>query len=142
MSRVYKTTMGQSIDMDALKLANEKTTAVGNMRVNARGDILGAGKSVAVPRNQIMDQVYAVEPGYSPNDPAMFAEREAMIRASTARELNDLANNLIVTKTEKKPEVVPTARGSLADSVAKQTTVTQEPIPDPRNPKSNGPTRI
>ncbi|CAB5215053.1 hypothetical protein UFOVP190_376 [uncultured Caudovirales phage] len=142
MSRIYKTSMGQSIDMDALKLANENTTAIGNMRVNARGDILGAGKSVAVPRNQIMDQVYAVEPGYSPNDPAMYAEREAMIQASNAKELNDLANNLIVTNIEKKPEVAPVARGSLAGSVAKQTTVTQEPIPDPRNPKSNGPTRI
>lgn len=142
MTRVYKTTMGQSIDMDALKLANEKTTAVGNMRVNARGDILGAGKSVAIPRNQIMDQVYGIEQGYSPNDPTELARRDAMIQASNAKELNDLANNLIVTNKEKTPETKPAARGSLADSVAKQTTVTQEPIPDPRNPKSNGPSRI
>lgn len=35
---VYKSANGKTVDMGALRLQNEKTRAVGNMRVNARGD--------------------------------------------------------------------------------------------------------
>jgi len=70
MSKIYKTARGQMIDMDKLKLTNEKTNAVGNMRVNARGDVLGVGNEVAAGRNKVMDQVYAVpdapSAGYTP----------------------------------------------------------------------------
>ena len=38
MSRVYKSARGQAIDIDKVKLTNEQTIAVGNMKVNARGD--------------------------------------------------------------------------------------------------------
>lgn len=55
-----KTARGQQLDMDKLKLANEKVSAVGNMRVNARGDVLGTGNEIAAGRNKVMDQVYAV----------------------------------------------------------------------------------
>ena len=34
----YKTAMGKVVDMAALTAKNEKTRAVGNMKVNARGD--------------------------------------------------------------------------------------------------------
>lgn len=35
---VYKTAQGKMIDMGALRLQNERVRAVGNMKVNARGD--------------------------------------------------------------------------------------------------------
>ena len=41
----YKTAMGKAIDIDSLRVANENIIAVGNMRTNARGDELGAGRS-------------------------------------------------------------------------------------------------
>ena len=37
-NKVYKTAMGKTVDMGALRLKNEKERAVGNMKVNARGD--------------------------------------------------------------------------------------------------------
>lgn len=36
----YRTAMGKTVDMGALVTRNEKVRAVGNMRVNARGDML------------------------------------------------------------------------------------------------------
>ena len=39
-SRVYKTAQGKTIDMGSLALKNEQVRAVGNMKVNARGDLL------------------------------------------------------------------------------------------------------
>lgn len=38
--KVYKTAQGKTVDMGKLALRNEKVRAVGNMGVNARGDIV------------------------------------------------------------------------------------------------------
>ena len=151
MSKVYKTARGKTIDMDKVKLANEQVTAVGNMKVNARGDKLGVGGKIVAGRNQIMDRVYAVNPatsprsgGYSPNDPKVYAEQQLIAESNKAKELHDLATNLVqstsIEPVENTEPVTPPARGSLAGSVAKTTVVKQEPMPDPK--KSNGPTRI
>lgn len=35
---VYKSANGKPVDMGALRLQNERVRAVGNMKVNARGD--------------------------------------------------------------------------------------------------------
>jgi hypothetical protein len=147
MARVYKSARGKMIDMDKVKLSQETTNAVGNMRVNARGDLIGTGGKVATGRNAVMDQVYAVnsapEPGYSPNDPATHAENQNLTATSKAQALHDLASNLVPTSNPETPVAetpVASARGSLANSVARPVTVTQDPVTDPRKPK--GPTRI
>lgn len=38
--KTYKTAQGKTVDMGRLVLQNEQTRAVGNMKVNARGDIV------------------------------------------------------------------------------------------------------
>ena len=43
---VYRTARGKTVDMGALRLKNEKTRAVGNMKVNARGDQINDGNQV------------------------------------------------------------------------------------------------
>lgn len=58
MKKVYRTAMGKQVDMDSLRLMNEETIALGNMKVNARGDELGAGGKIVKSRNQIMDEYY------------------------------------------------------------------------------------
>jgi hypothetical protein len=147
MANVYRTAKGKMIDIDKVKLANEAVVAVGNMKVNARGDLLGGNGQVVAGRNQVMDQVYSVntDGGYSPNDPGNYNQQQELLEASNARQLNDLVNNSIVPATSAETETpnTPAARGSLADSIAKQTTVTQEPLPTPgQQKKSNGPSRI
>ena len=146
MTRIYKSAKGKTIDIDRIKLSNENARAVGNMKVNARGDALGARGAVAAGRNQIMDQVYAtVAPAYSPNEPAQFIKQQAVVENNKAKELHDLANNLTRSMPlepiieEDKPGVPP-ARGSLAGSVAKPVSINQQPLPSPK--KANGPTRI
>lgn len=147
MSRVYKTARGKMIDIDKVKLANENVIAVGNMKINARGDQIGAMGEVAKGRNQVMDQVYAVpSAGFSPNDPANFSKQQATVEASKAKELHDLATNLATPTTNLEPateSVAPTVRGSLASSVAKTVSVTQKATPSPQEQaKSKGPSRI
>lgn len=74
MSRnVYKTAQGQSIDIDRLRLTNEDTIAVGNMRVNARGDQVASDGTVVKPKNQIMKDRYRLTTSTVPNDHAQAA---------------------------------------------------------------------
>jgi hypothetical protein len=42
----HRTAMGKTVDMGSLITRNEKVRAVGNMRVNARGDLLDSNNRV------------------------------------------------------------------------------------------------
>ena len=54
---IYKSATGKPIDMGALRLKNEQTVAVGNMKVNARGDkIDDKGQIIASKPAQVNDQ--------------------------------------------------------------------------------------
>lgn len=50
----YRTALGRSLDMSELISRNEKTRAVGNMKVNARGDTIDAnGKIIESATNKV-----------------------------------------------------------------------------------------
>ena len=49
---VYKSAMGKTVDMGSLLLQNEKVRAVGNMNVNARGDIIDNQGHVLATRGE------------------------------------------------------------------------------------------
>ena len=52
----YKTAMGKVVDMAALTAKNEKTRAVGNMKVNARGDTIDAqGRIIKTATSKVND---------------------------------------------------------------------------------------
>jgi len=57
--KVYKTMQGKTVDMDLLRQRNELTPAVGNARVNARGDELGPGGKIVRSREDVMKEYYA-----------------------------------------------------------------------------------
>ena len=61
--KVYKSMQGKSIDMDLLRQKNELTPAVGNAKVNARGDELGPGGKIIRTREQVLKDYYASNPG-------------------------------------------------------------------------------
>ena len=57
--KVYTTANGKTVDMDLLRQKNELTPAVGNARVNARGDELGPGGKIVRKREDILKDFYA-----------------------------------------------------------------------------------
>lgn len=57
-NEVYNSANGKKVDMGALRLKNEKVRAVGNMRVNARGDIIDDNNEVIRTRNEQVDTQY------------------------------------------------------------------------------------
>jgi len=56
--KTYTTMQGKQIDMDLLRKKNELTPAVGNARVNARGDELGPGGKIVRKREQVIKDYY------------------------------------------------------------------------------------
>jgi hypothetical protein len=53
-----KTARGRSLDMSALAAKNEKTRAISNMPVNARGDIIDNRGNVKIPREKVSKEYY------------------------------------------------------------------------------------
>jgi hypothetical protein len=52
----YRTAMGKVVDMAALTARNEKTRAVGNMKVNARGDTIDSqGRVIKTATSKVND---------------------------------------------------------------------------------------
>lgn len=60
MPNITVTANGVPLDMESLRAQNEKTVAVGNMRVNARGDELNTAGEISKTRNQRMADYYRV----------------------------------------------------------------------------------
>jgi hypothetical protein len=58
MPNVYKTAQGKTINMDTLRLQNEKTVAVGNAAVNARGDQVMPNGNIVKTKQEIMKDHY------------------------------------------------------------------------------------
>jgi len=51
---VYRSMQGKEVDMNKLINANEMTVAVGNIKVNARGDELGPGGQIIRKREEVL----------------------------------------------------------------------------------------
>jgi hypothetical protein len=58
MPKMYRTAQGRVVDFEAMQLKNEHVPAVGNMRVNARGDELGSNNTVIRNNNERVAEHY------------------------------------------------------------------------------------
>tara|TARA_Y100000389_G_scaffold198146_1_gene234109 strand:- start:719 stop:1174 length:456 start_codon:yes stop_codon:yes gene_type:complete len=56
--RVYRTSRGATVDMSTMLTKNETVPAVGNMRVNARGDEIMPDGTITKSRNQLMQEYH------------------------------------------------------------------------------------
>jgi hypothetical protein len=62
MGITHTSMRGKEIDMEKMSMRFEKTPAVGNMKVNARGDEIGEGGKVIRTREQVLADYYAQNP--------------------------------------------------------------------------------
>ena len=128
---IYKTAQGQSIDIDNLRLVNESTIAVGNMKVNARGDQVAPDGEVIKTRNELMKEQYKLNSPVVKTDKAKFAAKAIKrgpgeLASAVAKEVKVEIAKPTATRSEKN-----TLRGSLAQSVAAPSTATPESTQSP-----------
>jgi hypothetical protein len=63
MKKLYRSFQGKEVDMDQLLQKNETMPAVGNVRVNARGDELGPDGKIIRTKEDILSEYYDNNPG-------------------------------------------------------------------------------
>lgn len=135
--RVYTTANGRRINIDTIVAQNEESIAVGNMRVNARGDELGPGGKIERSREKVMADYYKL------NTP-VATDLKPVSRETPKRDLvDDWIEPAVILEPKDQFEVnvdesppIKSLRGSLANSVSK-TQPPKEPVP-----KKSGPSRI
>lgn len=62
MGNMHRSMQGKVIDMEKLMNQNELMPAIGNVRVNARGDELGPGGKIIRKREDVMAEYYDKTP--------------------------------------------------------------------------------
>lgn len=90
-AKVYKTMQGKTVDMDMLRKRNEMTPAVGNARVNARGDELGAGGQIVRKKEDVVKEYYENSKGVAD---------ESAVRQSTGVQTELDANGKDITEDD------------------------------------------
>jgi hypothetical protein len=94
---------GREIDLEKLISQNELSPAIGNMKVNARGDELGPGGKIIRRREDIVNEYY--EPNIVKKAPARPAEAaESRPDPAVPDYFDELEEELPVVKTKKTEE--------------------------------------
>ena len=75
MAGIYRTAQGKMIDMDLLRLQNEQTIAIGNQKVNARGDELGQGGEIVRTKAEILADYHKLNTPMPDNSPLKTASK-------------------------------------------------------------------
>ena len=119
---MYRTMQGRMVDIEKLRAANESVQAVGNMHVNARGDVLGPGGAVVTPKEKIIQKYYEQPKGMvsdTPRSKPAPAPKAEPVR--TVQKMTPVAAKPAPKKTvapqPKKVEVAPTTK---TESTAKK----------------------
>ena len=75
--KMYRTMQGRMVDIEKLRSANESTLAVGNMNVNARGDVLGSSGQVVTSKAEVIKKYYEQPKGKVSEGPASTKQKPA-----------------------------------------------------------------
>ena len=101
--RMYRTMQGRMVDIEKLRAANENVQAVGNMNVNARGDILGPGGQIATKKETVIKKYYEQPKGMVDDTPS----RAKPAPAPRTPPKQTVQTMTPVTKTEVKQKPAP-----------------------------------
>ena len=153
----YRTANGKMVAMETLRLENEKTIAVGNMKVNAAGDTLGPGGRPMATRQEAVNEYYNL------HTPTVGGPQQAPVLREQQFDMGPVADPLIEEQDNFDVDATPApeaqkpvihnvsapagqkpVRGSLAASVAqKPIDVKQELMKSAKQQhKAKGPARF
>lgn len=92
MAGKYRSAQGQTVDMAALAAKNEKTRAVGNMKVNARGDTIDSNGKIILPVTEKVAEKYSNTVG---NKSAQARKAPAKVAKPVAEQLTEEEKELL-----------------------------------------------
>jgi len=103
MGNIHRTAQGKMIDMDLLRSQNEHVRAVGNLNVNARGDIIDSHGRVINDNTKRVNEYYMKT---ALNRNVSAGERNTVGVPLTAEQMNEV---VAAPAKPAKPKLVPDA---------------------------------
>lgn len=146
--KIYRTAQGKLVDLGALQLQNENVRAVGNMNVNARGDLLDGFNRPVSTRNEqvkkqyrkqtsnVSDQSVNAPKGDPTPRPARPAKPAVVDIPKPPEDFND---DFVKPAESKSPAAAAPANEGLAAAIARARQIKQEPVLSPRQQAQNKP---
>ena len=125
--KVYRTAQGKMVDLGSLQLRNENVRSVGNMKVNARGDLIDSNNRAINSRNQQVDKQYRRQTTNVSNTPVQQG-RTAAATADIPTPPEDFQDDFV----KPADAAVPAGTTGLAAAIARARQVRQEPLKTPR----------
>ena len=160
MAKTYRTAKGKNVDLGSILNQNETVRAVGNMNVNARGDLVDSQNKTIERKNKQVQKQYRKQIGNTVTDDVVYSSKRAAQAAQNALDIGQEyaakeppAPKTVVTKPAKAEQTLetvdvappapvvdpaieaieePQAKGGLAAAIAKARQVKQEPLKSPR----------
>ena len=102
--RMYRTMQGRMVDIEKLRSANESVQAVGNMNVNARGDVLGSSGQVVTSKAEVIKKYYEQPKGKVSEGPASTKQKPAQ---QPQVEIKAVEPKKVATPNVATPKVAP-----------------------------------
>ena len=112
--KVYKTMQGKTVDMDLLRQRNELTQAVGNAKVNARGDELGPGGKIIRKKEEVLRDYY--------NNSSSMADEVAIKRTAVKEDVQEELAPAVQSEVKKDEDWVEDTEGNFVRNEKKSKT--------------------
>ena len=129
--KVYRTAQGKMVDLGALQLRNENVRAVGNMGVNARGDLVDGQNQSIDSRNKQVAKQYRRQTSNVSNTPVAGKKTAAVdIPLPPENFEDDFVKEDPVAEKPRQSTATTTVEGSggLAAAIARARQVKQDPL--------------
>jgi hypothetical protein len=145
MAKTYRTAKGRNVDIGALLNQNEDVRAVGNMNVNARGDLIDSQKKTIERKNKQVQKQYRKQIRNTVTDDVVYSSKRAAQAAQDVKEAKKIdqvpvpamaaediaaAYSAPVKQSAKEPEVVETFKAPEP--------VTEDPAAVDEEPQAKG----
>ena len=134
--KIYHTAQGKQIDLGALLLKNEHVRAVGNMNVNARGDLLDSQNKPIDTRNNQLAKQYKKQVTNVQSD-TVYSSKQTQTDQTAKLDIpvppEDFEDNIdksVIEASAAESGSAPSV--GLAGAIARARQVTQEPLKTPR----------
>jgi hypothetical protein len=128
--KVYRTAQGKIVDLGALEVQNEHVRAVGNMKVNARGDKLDANGNVISTRsqqvNRNLNRTTNANAGPIPTSSRTQKEDAAAMRAAEQEKIEKARAQRQALREQGAAPPVEQPEAGLAAALARAAKITDE----------------
>ena len=125
--KVYRTAQGKMVDLGALQLRNENVRAVGNMKVNARGDLIDSGNRSIDTRNRQVARQYRRQTTNVTDTPVKSSSSDT---AAVPKPPEDFQDDFVKQEAPAAPAApaAPSAATGLAAAIARAREIRQDPL--------------